>query len=88
MALHVEIDHATSANTKITYWKIDSYLVQPGLLVNVSLSGYWTKADRQANRAAIDSRRVAVFSPPAEVTREWLYEQIKANPEFAGADDA
>jgi hypothetical protein len=86
MALIAPIEIASSVDLRVTYWRVGNYVVEPKTHVRVTVLGYWTKADRQALRAPAESRTVLLPNPPANVTIDWIYAQLKSL-EFPEAED-
>lgn len=89
MALFIEKPNPTSASMMTSHWRAARVSVTPGQGVNVTMEGYWTAADRDAGKCLADRREVMLPPPPEEgLTMQWVYQQIKLHPDFAGAQDA
>lgn len=90
MAFLIDKPAPSSVSRPITYWRIIGHSVNyDSQMTRVRVAGYWTAEDRAARMAPVIEKEIVVIVPTGtEPTRAWLYEQLKADPEFAGAADA
>lgn len=88
MALLIDKPAPSSVTMRAVYWRIASYAFDCGAkAVDIIMHGYWSADDRKAGAkpAATASLHLQCDADP---TREWIYEQAKAHPDFTGAADA
>lgn len=88
MGLKIDLPVASSATMRACYGRVGEYSVTPRKFVHAILLLYWTQADREAEAQPADCRSFILEGPPADVTIEWVYQQLKLQPDLSGAADA
>lgn len=86
MGLAKAIAVPSSLTMPALYWRVFEYSVVVNRSCQVTLWGYWSIEDRQAERQPAAIERVTLNDPPPEMTVEWIYQQVPLqSPKFAGA---
>lgn len=92
MGLIKSIEYENTGKT-VDYWRIGGYVEQMDYLtssktISVQMFGYWTKADRDADKKPALREQVYLSAERvAEDFRDDLYPAIKLLPEWSDATD-